>query len=135
MVNKYLALGYLSADPDYKKFESGKSKSSFSIAVMYGKDTTWIEVECWDKVADNSKNFLKKGGLVFVEGKFKTSSWKDKNGFQRSKLICVCDFFKSIQEKNKDKDSEAQHNVSEIMKEHSLDKDLEMQKDLEDIPW
>tara|TARA_B100000085_G_scaffold280871_1_gene306519 strand:- start:464 stop:865 length:402 start_codon:yes stop_codon:yes gene_type:complete len=133
MVNRYLALGYLSSNPEYKKFDSGKAKATFSIGINYGRDTTWVEVECWDKVADNANNFLQKGSLIFIEGKMKTSSWKDKNGYSRSKLICVCDFFKSIKSKNLDQENQTQskqHNVSDIMKD-----DVELQKELEDIPW
>ena len=132
MVNRYLGLGYLSSDPDYRKFDSGKSKSNFSIGINYGKETTWIEVECWDKIADNCKQFLEKGSLVFIEGKMKSSSWKDKNGYNRSKLICVCDFFKVINVKSKGetKPKNEQHNVSEILKD-----DIQLQKELEDIPW
>jgi single-strand DNA-binding protein len=132
MVNRYLALGYLSSDPDYRKFDSGKSKSSFSMGINYGKETTWIEVECWDKIADNANHFLKKGSLIFIEGKMKSSSWKDKNGFNRSKLICVCDFFKAINTKAKSETptTKEQHNVSQI-----LEDDVEIQKELEEIPW
>lgn len=130
MVNKYLALGYLSSDPESKTFSSGKIKTNFSIGINYGKDTTWIEVECWDKIAENAKSFLKKGSLVFIDGKMKTLSWKDKNGFSKSKLICVCDFFKTIQQKNK----EDTHSVNDILKE-SLEDDIALQKDLENIPW
>ncbi len=60
----------------------------------------------------------------------KTLSWKDKNGYSKSKLICVCDFFKTIQQKNK----EDTHSVNDILKE-SLKEDIELQKDLENIPW
>ena len=132
MVNKYLALGYLSSDPKIQRFNSGKVKAGFSVGINYGKETTWIEVECWDKIAENAESFLKKGSLVFIDGKMKTSSWKDKNGYSKSKLICVCDFFKTIQSKGKSPTEN--HKVEDILKEN-VDEDISLQKDLEEIPW
>ena len=126
-------MGYMSSDPELKTFNSGKTKCSFSMGMNSGKETTWVDIECWDKIANNCSKILKKGSLVFIEGKLKYLSWKDKNGFSRSKLICVCDFFKSIKSKNPNEgvqSSSKQHNVSEIMKD-----DAELQKELEDIPW
>ena len=67
MVNRYLALGYLSSNPEYKKFDSGKAKATFSIGINYGRDTTWVEVECWDKVADNANNFLQKSPKQIIQ--------------------------------------------------------------------
>ena len=81
MVNRYLALGYLSSNPEYKKFDSGKAKATFSIGINYGRDTTWVEVECWDKVADNANNFLQKGSLIFIEGKLDPSEVPEKASF------------------------------------------------------
>ena len=132
MINKYIGMGYVVADPTTRTFNSGKSKSNFSIGVSYGKDTTWVDVECWDKISDNCNSYLKKVDLVFIEGKMKYSSWVD-NNIKKNKLICVCDFFKILNKKNSDdKNSQKQMSVEKI-KNTQLESEIE--KDLEDIPW
>ena len=139
MINKYIAMGYAVADPITKTFQSGKSKSNFSIGVSYGKDTTWIEVECWDKISDNCNSYLKKGDLVFVEGKMKYSSWVDKN-IKKNKLICVCDFFKILNKKNSENKNELKNesiSVNNIMKSKNNvpQQDVDLQNELDEIPW
>lgn len=134
MINKYISMGYVAADPDYNEYSSGKCKATFSLGINYGKETTWVEIECWDKIAKNCNSYLKKGSLVFVEGKLKFSSWKGKSGESRSKLFCVCDFMKVINLKT-DSPQDQIHKVKDIQEKDSLSKDLEEQNSLEDVPW
>ncbi len=134
MINKYLALGHLSADPDYRQFNSGKSKTSFSLGINYGKETVWIQVECWDKVAENANNFLKKGSLIFIEGKMKNQTWKDDSGKSRSKLICVCEFFKLINVPS-NKNSIEKHNVQDIINSEVNKNENAVEEKFEDAPW
>ena len=89
-VNKFIALGNLTKDPEI--IERGNSKvCNFSIAIneVSGnkKETVYIDVECWGAVAENSSNFLKKGSLVFVDGKLKFNSWGE-GGNKRNKISC-----------------------------------------------
>ena len=71
MLNKYIAIGNLTSDPKLQEFESGKKKCSFAIAINIGNETTYIDIECWDKIAENCKKMLYKGCQVFVDGKLK----------------------------------------------------------------
>ena len=140
MINKYIAMGYMSADPKFVEFDSGKKKSEFSLGISSNKETLWIDVVCWDKIAENCKKYLAKGSLVFVEGKLKYNSWKDKNGNSRNKIICVCDFLKIINSKKSNSEMVSNQEMQKISerdpsKESNIEKDLELQKDLEDCPW
>ena len=134
MINKYICMGYVAADPQFNEYSSGKCKATFSLGINYGKETTWVDIECWDKIAENCNSFVKKGSLVFIEGKLKYSSWKNKNGESKSKLYCVCDFLKMLNFKNPDQEEEMPvHKVKQINPE--IEKDLEEQKEFEDAPW
>lgn len=131
-------MGYMSSDPELKTFNSGKTKCSFSMGMNSGKETTWVDIECWDKIANNCSKILKKGSLVFIEGKLKYLSWKDKNGYPKNKIICCAEFVKAINIKNdtekKDFISESEINkIAENPKE--FQKDIEMQENLDNIPW
>ena len=140
MLNKYIAIGNLTGDPQIQEFQSGKKKCSFAIAVNLGKDTTFIDVETWDRVAENCEKMLSKGSQVFVDGKLKYNSWKTKQGYTRNKIICSADFVKSMAkaELNKaDSSVNAATNVTakeiDVICETQMNEDF--QKDLEDIPF
>jgi len=96
-MNKYIAIGNLTKNPECR--DAGQSKvCSFSLAIneyyytngQKNQTTTYIDVETWNKQAENCTRFLSKGSKVAIEGKLKTNSW-EKNGQKFSKLFCVAD--------------------------------------------
>jgi single-strand DNA-binding protein len=44
------------------------------------KDTSWWTVKVWNKLADNSKDVLKKGQEVTITGTIYEENWKDNDG-------------------------------------------------------
>ena len=64
--------GNLTADPEIKTVGNGKKVSTFSLAVNHdykdddsgaaNNDVSYIDIEAWDKVAENCSEFLKKKG-------------------------------------------------------------------------
>ena len=96
-MNKYLAIGNLTKNPECR--DAGQSKvCSFSLAIneyyytngKKNQTTTYIDVETWNKQAENCTKFLTKGKKVAIEGKLKMNSW-EKNGQKYNKLFCVAD--------------------------------------------
>lgn len=95
-LNKVFLMGNLTADPEAKQLPSGRSVTSFSIAVNRpGKDeagntqqnTTYLDITCWDRTAENAARYLSKGRPVFVEGRITQETWTDRQtGQQRSRL-------------------------------------------------
>jgi len=126
MINKFTAMGYVGADPQSYKFESGKSKTTFSIGINIGKDTTWVDAECWDKLSDNMEKYLSKGNLVFLEGKLKQSTWKTKEGYTAKKCICACDFIKIL--------SNAIEN-SAPKEDNTVEVSKKIKEEIEETPW
>lgn len=85
MINSVVVVGRAGQDPDVKYFESGKVKTSFSVAVdgwskEAGKKTDWFNIELWDKSAEVAGEYVKKGRMVAIEGKLAVSKWKDADG-------------------------------------------------------
>ena len=94
MVNKFIAIGNLGRDPELRHTQTGKTVTNFSLAVQGGKTadgylTEWIDVVCWEKLADNVVKFLSKGSKVYVEGRIATRKWEDKNGQERYTTECI----------------------------------------------
>ncbi|CAN5432468.1 single-stranded DNA-binding protein [soil metagenome] len=91
-VNKVILVGNLGADPEVRHLEGGSVVANFNIATSetYTKNgeritqTEWHRIEAWDGLARIAEQYLKKGNMVFVEGKIRTDSWQDKDGNNRS---------------------------------------------------
>jgi single-strand DNA-binding protein len=84
MINKAILVGNLGADPDTNYTKGGKCVCNLSVATSFGtgenKNTEWHRVVAWDKTAENCGKFLKKGSMVYVEGRITTRSYDDKEG-------------------------------------------------------
>jgi single-strand DNA-binding protein len=103
--------GNLTADPEIKTIGNGKKVSTFSLAVNHdykedeggaaNNDVSYIDIEAWDKVAENCSEFLKKGRKVTILGNIKQDRWKSVDGAsrQRWKVIASTVRFDGFTEK------------------------------------
>lgn len=91
-LNKVLLIGHLGKDPEYLTLESGKTLAKCSLATSESykdKDgklqtqTEWHSLILWQGLAEYAHKYLKKGNLVYVEGKIKTRSFDDKDQSKR----------------------------------------------------
>ena len=80
-VNKVILIGHLGKDPEVRTFENGSKKVTFPLATSEtykDKDgnrkelTEWHNVVCWRNLADIAEKFLRKGRLLYVEGRLRT---------------------------------------------------------------
>lgn len=85
-----IIVGRIGKDPEMKYFDSGKVKTSFSLAVdgynakTKEKETSWFNVDCWDKLAEFTGEYFKKGTSVIVEGEFKKEIYTNKAGEEKT---------------------------------------------------
>lgn len=92
-MNSVTIVGRVGQDPDMKYFESGKVKTTFSVAVgrWDSKEkkeiTDWFNIELWDKNAEIAGEYVKKGRLVAIEGSLGLSTWKDVEGNKRERFF------------------------------------------------
>ena len=92
-MNSVVLVGRAGQDPEMRYFDSGKVKTSFSVAVnrwdnkSKSEVTDWFNVELWDKVAVVAGEYVKKGKLVALEGRLQSNKWQDSSGAQRERFI------------------------------------------------
>ena len=92
-MNNVVLVGRAGQDPEMKYFESGKVKTSFSVAVnrwdskSKGEVTDWFSVELWDKIAEVAGEYVKKGKLVAIDGRLSVSKWQDQTGAQKERFL------------------------------------------------
>ncbi len=84
--------GRLGHSPDLKHSANDTPWCSFRLAVdCYRgkdkeKDTLWLDVDCFGRVAETVSEFAK-GTPVLVEGNLDVARWKDRAGEERSKVV------------------------------------------------
>ena len=72
------------ASENFTAFESGKTKTTFSVAVnrwdakTKAEVTDWFNIEVWDKQAEFASEYIKKGRLIAVDGRIANRKWTDK---------------------------------------------------------
>ena len=83
-LNRVEIIGNVGKEPEMRFTPSGKSVTSFSVAVnsKFGEQesTEWFNVVAWNKLAENCNQFLVKGRQVFVEGRLQTRTWEGQDG-------------------------------------------------------
>ena len=85
-LNRVQLIGYLGKDPESRFTPNGKKVAHFSLGVTQRwksgdetrEATEWINVEAWGRLGENAQQYLKKGSLVYVEGRLKTDKYEDK---------------------------------------------------------
>jgi single-strand DNA-binding protein len=85
-LNRVELIGYLGRDPESRTIPTGQKVSQFSLAVTRrwksageSKEATdWFNVEVWGRLGEVGQHYLKKGSLVYVEGRLRTDKYEDK---------------------------------------------------------
>lgn len=92
MINRIFLIGNTGRDPEIRTLQSGKKVASFSLATSEtykGQDgqkqteTQWHNVKLWGNLAEIAEKYVKKGQLLYIEGKVVYSSYDDKDGNKR----------------------------------------------------
>ena len=101
-LNKVYLIGNLTQDPEFKALPSGSSVASFSLAT----NRTWTDkqgqrqetaeyhnIVAYGKQAETITQYLKKGSLLFVEGRLQTRSWEAQDGQKKYRTEIIVDTF------------------------------------------
>jgi len=98
-LNRVQLIGRLGKDPESKYTPTGRKVTHFSVAISNrwkSKDgeskeyTEWVNIEAWGRLGEVCNEYLKKGSLVFVEGRLKTDRYEDKGETRfYTKVVCL----------------------------------------------
>lgn len=96
-MNKVMLIGNLGRDPEMTYTPSGTAVCKFSIAVTrFSKqngervsETEWFNIVLWKQLAETASAYLRKGNKVFIEGRFQSHKFTDKNGVERTSYDVV----------------------------------------------
>ena len=91
-VNKAILVGRLGRDPETRYTSGGQAVANFTLATdetfkdrsgERQKRTEWHRIVLWGKLAEIAQQYLKKGQLVYLEGRIQTRQWEDKRDGQK----------------------------------------------------
>ncbi|MDP8242745.1 MAG: single-stranded DNA-binding protein [Candidatus Hinthialibacter antarcticus] len=98
MLNKCILIGRLVADPEMRYTQSGIGVVNFRIAIDRNyksasgeKETDFINIVAWRKLAELVNQYLGKGRLVAVEGSLQMRRYQSKEGENRTAYEVVAD--------------------------------------------
>lgn len=86
-LNRVQLIGRLGKDPEGKFTPNGKKVAHFSLAVSNRwkdkngetkESTEWVNIEAWGRLGEVCQEYLKKGSLIYLEGRLKTDKYEDK---------------------------------------------------------
>ena len=85
MINKWIGMGRLTADPELKQTQSGVSTCTVNVAVQRDyadgsgeKQTDFIGVVAWRQTAEFICKYFRKGSMIAVVGELRTRTYNDK---------------------------------------------------------
>ena len=91
-LNKVMLVGRLGKDPELRYTTDGTPVATFTMATsetfkdrsgVKQERTEWHSIVAWRKLAEIAGEYLKKGRLVYVEGKIQSREWEGKDGTKR----------------------------------------------------
>ncbi|MFL3024492.1 MAG: single-stranded DNA-binding protein [Candidatus Neomarinimicrobiota bacterium] len=141
-VNKVVLVGHLGGDPETRFTASGAAVANFNLATNESwrdanseiqDKTEWHRCVMFGKSAELGGDLLKKGQLVYVEGKLQTRNWEDKDGVKRYTTEVLCEMFTMLGRKM-DNEGGAQQAPSQASNDSS-NSSSDSNDDDDDLPF
>ena len=91
-LNKVFIIGRLTHDPEARTTNSGQSVTTIRMATnrVWNNNsgekqeaTEYHTVIAWGRLGEIAGQYLKRGGLVMIEGRLQTRNWTDQNNTKR----------------------------------------------------
>ena len=117
-LNKAILIGRLGRDPEVRHMPNGEAVCNFSIATSETwKDqggqrqtkTEWHAITLYRRLAEVAGQYLKKGSLVYIEGRIQSRKYTGKDGIERTAYEIIGSEMKMLGGGNDSGQQNAQH--------------------------
>lgn len=91
-LNRVFLIGRLTREPEMRMLPSGQGVTNFGLATdryftdksgQKQQETQFHNIVLFGRLAEIASQYLKKGSLVFLEGRIRTRNWEDSSGNKR----------------------------------------------------
>ncbi|MGC9336660.1 MAG: single-stranded DNA-binding protein [Candidatus Cloacimonadia bacterium] len=105
-INNVIVSGRLTRDVDLRYTSNGTPVATIGLASdrrykdadnNWQDETTFLRVVAWSQLAERVAENLKKGSPVLVEGRLRSSQWRDKNDTTRTTIEIVANRIQSLE--------------------------------------
>ncbi len=109
MLNRVMFIGRLGKDPEIRRLENGAAVAKFSLATDESykdkegnpvQQTEWHNIIAWRNQAELAEKYLKKGMLIYVEGKLTHREYTDKDNQKRYFTEVVANTFRMLERRD-----------------------------------
>lgn len=111
-VNKVILVGNLGADPEIRYLSNGGAVANIRLATSdRQKDranneikevTEWHRVVFFGRLAEIVSEYLKRGSLVYIEGRIRTRKWQGQDGTNRYSTEIFADHMRMLNSRGSD---------------------------------
>jgi single-strand DNA-binding protein len=95
-------VGYVAQEPSIRTTKTGKTVTDLRVGITpryrdqatgewHDGQSSYFTVSCWDRLANHVRASMHKGEPVLVRGKFKTTTYEDKDGRPRTETRITAD--------------------------------------------
>ncbi len=99
-INKVILLGNVGRDPEVRYLDKNVAVATFPLATtdrgytlpngtQVPERTEWHNIVAWRNLAELAEKYIRKGRLLYVEGKLQTRTWEGKDGVKRTMVEIV----------------------------------------------
>ena len=108
-LNKVILIGRLGRDPEVRYMPNGEAVCNFSVATSETwndrngqrvERTEWHNITMYRKLAEIAGQYLKKGGLVYLEGRIQSRKYQGKDGIERTAYDIIASEMKMLGSRN-----------------------------------
>jgi single-strand DNA-binding protein len=105
MLNKVILIGRLGADPEMRYTADGTPVATFNLATSESfknrdgskvDQTEWHRIVAWRKLGEICGEYLKKGKLVYIEGKIQSREYEARDGGKRRTFQILANSMKML---------------------------------------
>src|SRR5207302_8199560 len=104
MYNRIILIGRLTRDPELRYVPSGAPVASFTLAVdrpfrdqQGNRETDFIDIVAWRKLAEQVSQYMSKGRMVAVEGRLHLRFYETQGGQKRKVAEVVADGIRHLE--------------------------------------
>ena len=99
-LNKVIIIGRLAADPESRTTTSGQEVASLRVVTnrvwsnqggQKQEQAEFHNITLWGRLAQIANQYLKKGGLVMIEGRLQTHNWMGQDNVKRYRTEIVAE--------------------------------------------
>lgn len=117
MINKWIGMGRLTADPELKQTQNGIAYCMITVAVNRPKikdkeqEADFISVQAWRQTAEFICKYFSKGKMIIVEGSLRNNNYTDNNGVKHYSMVVQADSVNFGESKGNQQNNQQQQNT------------------------